>query len=108
MRRPVRRFAFRLALALGMTVRELLSRVDSYELSEWMAYGQIEPFGPHADDRRHGERMALTANIHRDAKRRARPFEAADFMLGMREPRQPQPPELVMRGFQMLAKYGTA
>ena len=41
----MRRFSFRLALALGMTVRELLSRIGADELSEWIAYASLEPFG---------------------------------------------------------------
>jgi hypothetical protein len=32
----------RLARDLGMTVRELLTRIDSQELSEWMAYYMLE------------------------------------------------------------------
>lgn len=37
-------FLFRLALALGKTVRELLSSMDSAEFSEWIEYAtHIEP-----------------------------------------------------------------
>ena len=36
--RPTRRFLFRLAGHLGMTVRELGERMDSRELTEWMAF----------------------------------------------------------------------
>lgn len=36
--RPTKRFLFRLAGHLGMTIRELGQRMDSRELSEWMAY----------------------------------------------------------------------
>ena len=35
---PSRRFLFALAGHLGMTVREICERMDSQELSEWMAY----------------------------------------------------------------------
>ena len=38
--RPTRRFLFRLAGHLGMTVRELGKRMDSRELTEWMAFEQ--------------------------------------------------------------------
>ena len=38
-------FCFRLALVLGMTVAELNQRMSSRELSEWMAFYRIEPFG---------------------------------------------------------------
>ena len=43
--RPSRRFYFRLAAHLGCTVRELLARLGSDELTEWLAFDQIEPFG---------------------------------------------------------------
>lgn len=42
MAQPQRRFYFRLAERLGMTVRELLSRTTSAELTEWMAFTAIE------------------------------------------------------------------
>lgn len=38
--RPTRRFLFRLAGHLGMTVGEIENRMDSRELSEWMAYAR--------------------------------------------------------------------
>ena len=50
----MRRFLFRLALQMGRTVRELAKAMGSDELSEWAAYYQLEPFGPMADDWRHG------------------------------------------------------
>ena len=43
--RPSRRFAFRLAAQFGCTVRELLARMGSDEMTEWLAFDQIEPFG---------------------------------------------------------------
>lgn len=46
-RRPERRFYFRLACHLHMTVGELLARISSRELTEWMIYEQIAgPLGP--------------------------------------------------------------
>ena len=41
--RPERRFYFKLALSLGKTVKQLLSELDSQELSEWYAYDQRWP-----------------------------------------------------------------
>lgn len=38
MSRPFRRYCFSLAERLGLTVRELLERMDSTEISEWIAY----------------------------------------------------------------------
>ncbi|MHB9836848.1 phage tail assembly protein T [Paraburkholderia terrae] len=37
-----------------MTVRQLLANLDSAELSEWMAFNQIEPFGEARADLRAG------------------------------------------------------
>ena len=41
MDRPERQFYFRLAGHLGMPVRELLARISSRELTEWMAYERV-------------------------------------------------------------------
>jgi hypothetical protein len=46
-----------------------------------MAYFDREPFGEGVAWLRHGLAQAMQANIHRDVKKRAAPFEAADFML---------------------------
>lgn len=44
--RPLRRFLFRLAGHLKMTVGELERRLDSNELTEWIAYDRFyEPIG---------------------------------------------------------------
>ena len=39
---PERQFYFRLAEVLGCTVAELLERISSRELTEWVAYYRIE------------------------------------------------------------------
>lgn len=46
-----------------MTVREMLSRMSSSEFSEWMAYYNIEPFGPIREDLRAGMIAAPLLNI---------------------------------------------
>jgi hypothetical protein len=73
-----RRFYFRLALALGCTVGELLDRMDSKELSEWIAFDQCEPIGEWRGDYRTGMLCAMTANMHRKPGGKA--FDAKDFM----------------------------
>lgn len=42
MSRHFRRYCFSLALRLKMTVNELLTKMDSAEISEWMAYDQTQ------------------------------------------------------------------
>lgn len=69
-----------MALALGLTVDELLTRVGSRELTEWMAYARLEPFGEPRADLRMGITAALIANCHRNPQHRAEPYTPEDFM----------------------------
>jgi len=49
--RPERRFYFDLALKLGMTVGEMLQKMDSAEVTEWLAYFQVQqPEKPKTSD----------------------------------------------------------
>lgn len=75
-----------------MTVAELLGRISSRELSEWLAYAQVEPFGPERADLRAGIIAATVANAHRDKKKKARPYQAKDFTprFGQRRERSPE------------------
>lgn len=58
----------------------MLVRVTSRDLTEWMAYYSVEPFG----EREHEYRAALIAstmaNTARDAKKHAQPFSPSEFM----------------------------
>ena len=69
---------FRLALALGMPVRQLLNTVGSDELTEWMAFYQLEPFGDMRGDYRSGVVASTFANAHRAEG--VKPFTPEDFM----------------------------
>lgn len=76
--RPGRRFAFRLAAHLGMTVRELLARVDARELVEWQVFERIEgPLGGRRGDVHAAMGVAATVNVNR---KRKRPYPISDFM----------------------------
>ena len=71
---------------------ELLARVSSRELTEWMAFASLEPFGPLQDDSRAGVIAATVANVHRDPKK-GRPLRPEQFFPslkggGKRERRQ--------------------
>ena len=67
-----------MALALGMTVRELLSRVDSRELAEWVAYNSIDPIGNFRSDLQSGIVASTIANVNRG--KNTNPFSPQDFM----------------------------
>ncbi len=47
---------------------------------EWQKYYSIEPFGEFRAELRHGQQMALAANINRNSEKRPDPFDAIDFM----------------------------
>lgn len=61
-----------------MTVGELLSRMSSEELTEWMAYDQLEPIGAYRLDMVGGIISSILANQNR--KRGTQPYKPQDFM----------------------------
>lgn len=64
-----------MALHLGKTVRQLLSELDSEELSEWLAYDQLEPLpDAHWDS---GMMASTVVNMFSKTNRRYKP---TDFM----------------------------
>ena len=96
----MRRFAFRLALALGMTVRDLLQKIGSDELSEWMAFYELEPFGEFRADFRGGLIAATFANVHRSPH--TRPFAPDDFMPFIKRQSPPDPSQQNIRQFKAM------
>ena len=61
-----------------MTVRELLSRVDSRELAEWVAYNSLDPIGNFRSDLQSGIIASTIANVNRG--KNTNPFSPQDFM----------------------------
>lgn len=87
---------FRLALAIGCTIRELEARMDSREFAEWEAYFAIEPWGEERADLRAALLTCLTANLNR--KKGAPPYRPADFM-PYREPEKQETKDAELRAF---------
>lgn len=91
-----------------MTVGELLTRVSSYELTEWMVYYQLEPFGPERGDLNAGIVAATVANANRDPKKRKEPYRPQDFMPEFKgieagEPEAPSPTRLTQKWMDAVA-----
>ena len=63
-----------------MTVTRLLAETTSAELSEWVAFYGMEPFGPERGDLQAGVVAATVANVNRDPKKQKKPYSAQDFM----------------------------
>jgi hypothetical protein len=60
--------------------------MSSAEFAEWLAFMELEPFGPGRDELRAGVIAAVIANVNRDSKRSSEPFVPADFFPNLREP----------------------
>jgi hypothetical protein len=65
---------------MGRTVDELLDSCSYRELVRWGKFAAQDPFGEWRADLRIAQLVALTANIHRDEKKRKEPFSYRDFM----------------------------
>lgn len=63
----------------------MLQQMTSRQFSEWMAYYQIEPFGPHLDNWRTGQQCSVVANCNRDTKTKKDPYVPSDFMPGKKK-----------------------
>ena len=61
-----------------MTVKQLLSVIDSDELTEWMAFDRLEPLGEARADLRAGIIAAAVGN--HGYLRPDKPYQASDFM----------------------------
>lgn len=86
-----------------MTVNELLSRIDSRELTEWMAFYSLEPWGTEAEDVRTGIIASTVANVNRDPKKKA--YKIRDFMPQWHRPEQtPEDHKRIIEMWQKL--YG--
>lgn len=60
-----------------MTVREMLARIDSRELAEWMAYYMVDPFGTERADLQAGIIACTIANSNSG---KGKAFQPQDFM----------------------------
>ena len=54
--------------------------MSSRELTEWMAFFSLEPWGTEVEDWRAGLIAATIANANRDPKKRRKLYEPQDFM----------------------------
>lgn len=80
---------FRLALAMGRTVGELVDSMTSAEFTEWLAFFRLEPWGHDVEYHRAGQTAAMVYNVNRGQNDRA--LSAMDFVPGyVRPPMSPE------------------
>ena len=65
-------------MQLGCTRSELLDRISSRELTEWMAFAQLEPFGSEAYYLGHAIVAHVIANVNRGKGQRE--YKVGEFM----------------------------
>lgn len=91
MKRPGRKFALELALALGFAnVDGMLAGMSSSQFTEWEAFFSISPYGTRAETLRAGLVAATVANFSPASKKHD--FSPADFL-----PRQPEKKSLAKK-----------
>jgi len=68
----------------------MLAGMSTRTFRNWQIFYSIEPFGENRAELRHGQQMALAANINRDTKRRPEPYNALEFMNYVEQPPEPE------------------
>ena len=82
-----------------MTRAELLKRISSREITEWMAFGQLEPFGVEVGFIGHAITAATVANVNRAKGQKAYPV--TDFMPDLGRTKEPQSVEEAIQFAEM-------
>jgi hypothetical protein len=77
---------------MGCTVRELLARIDSRELSEWQVYHKLDPWDEKRSDLRAGIIASTVANCLNEKS-----WKPSDFM-----PKYGPPPEPEVKTVEQL------
>ena len=63
---------------MGKTVSQLLKSLSSKELTEWMIYYELEPFGEDREDFRMGVVASTIANVNRS--KNSKVYKPQDFI----------------------------
>jgi len=84
-----------------MTVHDLQDRMPSDELTEWMAYWRLEPFGAWRDNWHHAQMLSMTFNANRG--RRQQPMHVGDFFYKDQDTIREEQSRKFMKGLDMLA-----
>lgn len=100
-------------MKLGSTVAELLDRISSAELTEWIAYSTLEPFGAEADYLGHAITSATVANAAeaivkaQGSKSPMKQHKVSEFMPNFEKQNQ-TPDEMLQVAEMFTAVYGGA
>jgi len=86
-----------------MPVGEMLARMSGQELTEWMAFYQLEPWGTKVDDQRAGIVASTMANLWGGGKKK---FKPDDFMPEYRVERRKRTPDWKAMRSALMGRFG--
>lgn len=89
-------------MALGRTVAELDASLSASELMEWMAFYELEPFGPIRDNMHAAQIASLLYNVNR--RKNSTPMTVTDFMYKDVEVKKEEETRDFLGGLRSLAK----
>ncbi len=69
-----------------MTRARLVREMSREELTEWIAFSQLEPFGTEFDEYRSALIASVIAEVNRNRKKRGKPYSPREFMQKWGEP----------------------
>lgn len=69
----------------------MLAAIPNTLFVEWLAYNNLDPIGEERHDFQAALVASVMAEIHRDTKRRAKPFQPGDFMPEWGQREEPGP-----------------
>lgn len=87
-----------------MTRGELLRRMSSRELSQWMVFYQIEPWGAEANMLGHAITASTIANAHRG--KRGKRYEPKDFIPKFDRPKKQTTQDMINFAAMMTKMMG--
>jgi hypothetical protein len=76
-----------LSVSLGVPFHEV-RQWSAAEIVLYQCFYKIAPWGEERADLRNAMSMQMTANMHRDPSKRAKPFEYTDFMPFFERPKE--------------------
>lgn len=82
----------------------MLSRMSSHELTEWMAFASLEPFGGDTQYLGHAITASTIANVNRGKDKRA--FEVDEFIPKFRKQKQQTADEMMQFAEMMTIGLG--
>lgn len=85
-----------------MTVSDIDRRMPSSELTEWMAFYELEPFGPRRDNIHTGQIASLLYNANR--RKNTPALTVSDFMLKDEYAKREEDTAQFLTGLRALAK----